>query len=254
MHQKKGKAGFLMFKIDFEKAYDRVDWNFPRLTRSEFVFPEMIVDLIMSCVTSLTLSLKWDGEKLESFTPNRGLRQGDPMSPYLFLLCMEKLALLIQATISNNQWKPINIPPDGPAIFHLVFVENCLLFTRANSSHVKLVNEVIQTFRLASGMKINAQKSRFFPSKYIPRSKVAKFERTVSFSHTYNIGRYLGFPMLQGRVTNSNFSFILYKVNSCLAGWKSKLLSRPGREILAKLVEFHAYLYYTQYLDSSRGV
>lgn len=95
MHKKKGKGCSLMFKIDFEKAYDRVDWNFLQLTLSEFGFPPHVVDLIMSCTTSSSLALKWNGEKLDSFAPTRGLRQGDPMSSYLILLCMEKLALLI---------------------------------------------------------------------------------------------------------------------------------------------------------------
>lgn len=95
MHKKKGKSGYIMFKIDFEKAYDRVDWQFLRLTLSEFGFPHHSINLIMSCVTQANLSVKWNNEGLERFAPTRGLRQGDPMSPYLFVLCMEKLALLI---------------------------------------------------------------------------------------------------------------------------------------------------------------
>lgn len=94
--KKKGKKGHVMFKIDFEKAYDRVDWNFLRLTLIDFGFPSQIVNFIMNCTTSKTLTLKWNSEKLESFAPKRGLRQGDPMSPYLFVLCMEKISLLIQ--------------------------------------------------------------------------------------------------------------------------------------------------------------
>lgn len=87
VHKKNGKAGFLMFKIDFEKTYDRIDWDFLRLTLTEFGFPDSShVNLIMSCVTSSILYLKWNGEKLDSFAPTRGLRQGDPMSPYIFLL------------------------------------------------------------------------------------------------------------------------------------------------------------------------
>jgi hypothetical protein len=103
MHKKKGKYSCIMIKIDFEKAYDSVDWGFLELTLTEFGFPSRIINLIMSGITSSTLALKWNNEKLEDFHPSRGLRQGDPLSPYLFLLCIEKLALLIQEKVETNQ-------------------------------------------------------------------------------------------------------------------------------------------------------
>lgn len=156
------------------------------------------------------------------------------MSPYLFLLCMEKLALLIQYKVECNQWLPIRISNNGPAISHLFFADDCLLFTKAKLSQVKLVQEVLDC--KASGMKVNILKSRFLPSKNIPRAKVDKFEGIVNFKHTFSIGKYLGFPLLSGRVTCANFSFIIDKVNNKLAGWKGRLLSRSGRVTLAKSV------------------
>lgn len=83
----------------------------------------------MHYTTSSTISLKWNNEKLESFAPCRGLRQGDPMPPYLFVLCMEKVALLIQDKVHDQIWKPIKIASNGPSISHLLFADDCLLFT-----------------------------------------------------------------------------------------------------------------------------
>lgn len=236
MHKKKGKSSYIMFKIDFEKAYDCVDWQFLRLTLSEFGFPHHTINLIMSCVTQANLSVKWNNEGLERFAPIRGLRQGDPMSPYLFVLCMEKLALLIQEKIASNKWLPVKISRIGLSISHLFFADDCLLFTKATTSQARLVKEVLHSFCLASGMKVNIHKSRFLPSRNIRRTKLAKFESIVEFQHTYNIGKYLGFPLLAGRVKNSDFAYILDKMNSRLAGWKGKLLSRAGRVTLAKSV------------------
>lgn len=237
MHKKKkGKKGFLLFKIDFEKAYDMVDWNFLNTTLNEFGFPSQTVELIMNCTTSTSLSLKWNGEKLNSFQPNRGLRQGDPMSPYLFVLCMEKLALLIQEKVHDRKWNPIRIDRNGPAISHLFFADDCLLFTQAKSSQVRLVQEVLHTFCLASGLKINVQKSSFIASRNVPRSNISQFASIVGYQHTQKLGKYLGFPMLSGRVTKSDFAYILDKVDSRLAGWKSKLLNRAGKITLAKSV------------------
>lgn len=99
-----------MFKIDFEKSYDRVDWNFLKLTLMDFGFPKNTINLIMSWTTSSTLTLKWNSEKLDPFAPNRGLRQGDPMSPYLFVLCMEKLGLLNQEKVQNSNGYRLRLP------------------------------------------------------------------------------------------------------------------------------------------------
>lgn len=218
MHKKKGKSDYIMFKIDFEKAYDRVDWGFLRLTLTDFGFPDHTIQLIMSCITSSTLSLKWNGEKLESFAPSKGLRQGDPISPYLFVLCMEKLALLIQDKIQEGKWLPVRISPQCPAISHLFFADDCLLFTKSKTSQVKLVQEVLKDFCAASGMKVNIQKSRFFPSRNVPRTKISKFQSIINFQHTQAIGQYLGFPIITGRATKADFSHLMDRINSKLTG------------------------------------
>lgn len=236
MYKKKGKGGFLLFKIDFEKAYDRVDWNFLRLTLSDFGFLAPTIDLIMSCITSSSLSLTWNNEILESFNPNRGLRQGDPMSPYLFVLCMEKLGLLIQERVNQKKWLPIKIAKNGPPISHLFFADDCLLFTQAKTSQVRIVKEVLEEFCQASGLKVSMSKSRFLPSNNITRTKVAKFASITGFAHTYKLEKYLGFPMLSGLVRNDDFDYILDRINGRLAGWKGKLLNRAGRVTLANFV------------------
>ncbi|XP_072087958.1 uncharacterized protein [Arachis hypogaea] len=98
MKHTKSKKGTLAFKIDLEKAYDRVDW------------------------------------RLDSFTPRRGLRQGDPMSPYLFVLCMERLACYISHKVVEGVWKPVSVTRDGPKVSHLMFADDLLLFCQATKS------------------------------------------------------------------------------------------------------------------------
>ena len=81
----------MVVKIDLEKAYDCLEWSFIKMVIEHFGFSENMIRLIMSCVSSTTIALLFNGSKLESFQPLRGIRQGDPISPYLFLLCMEFL-------------------------------------------------------------------------------------------------------------------------------------------------------------------
>lgn len=126
----------MAFKIDLEKAYDRMSWEFLEYTLRRFAFPEKIISLIMWCVKSSSLAILWNGEKPAPFKPTRGLRQGDPLSPYLFVLCMEMLALNIQLNVAQGVWKPIHVSRGGPGISHLFFADDVLLFCLATTNQV----------------------------------------------------------------------------------------------------------------------
>jgi hypothetical protein len=93
--KKKGKKGHCAVKLDMMKAYDRMEWPFVESILTKFGFPPRLVQIIMKCVSIVRFSVKVNGGLLEPFTPSRGIRQGDPMSPYLFLACAEGLTALI---------------------------------------------------------------------------------------------------------------------------------------------------------------
>lgn len=99
----------------------------------------------MNCVTSSNLSLIWNREKLDSFAPTRGLCQGDPLSLYLFVLCMKKLALLIMKKVQSRLWMLVTVSRNGPGISHLFFADDCLLFVKAKSSQVCLLHQVVES-------------------------------------------------------------------------------------------------------------
>lgn len=111
--RKKGRKGWMLLKLDLEKAYDRIRWDFLEDTLYAAKLPQIWVTWIMECVMNPGMSLLWNGVRTKAFTPQRGLRQGDPLSPYLFVLCMERLCHQIQFSVANKEWKPIRLSRGG---------------------------------------------------------------------------------------------------------------------------------------------
>lgn len=127
MSRKKGRGGNMVIKIDLEKAYDRLEWCFIRDTLSLFKFPSHLINLIMSCVSSSLIAILFNGGALESFLPSKGIRQGDPLFPYLFILCMEVLGALIADKCNSKLWNPIKASRSGLAFCHLFYVDDLVI-------------------------------------------------------------------------------------------------------------------------------
>lgn len=115
------------------------------------------------------MSLLWNGEKSEPFKPLRGLRQGDPLSPYLFVLCMERLCHMIDVEVAKKTWKPISLSRGGPKVSHTCFTDDLILFAEASVAQIWVVRRVLEQFCLASGQKVSLEKSKIFFSENVSR-------------------------------------------------------------------------------------
>ena len=121
LKRRKEREGFMVIKIDLEKADDRLEWSFVRMVLDHFGFPKNVSELILSCISTTSTSILFNGNKLEAFYPSRGIRQGDPMSPYIFLLCMEYLSSLISKSYESKDWTTMKASQSGPRFSHFFF-------------------------------------------------------------------------------------------------------------------------------------
>ena len=132
MRKRRIGKGTMLIKVDLEKAYERIFWSCITNTLELAGLPSTWVRNVMHCVESTRMTIIWNGKNLDWFKPLRGIRQGDVISPYLFVLCMERLDLVINEAVESNRWKPVKVSCMGPNISHLFFVDDLLLFAEAS--------------------------------------------------------------------------------------------------------------------------
>ena len=236
MRRKKGVKGWMLLKLDLEKAYDKIRWDFLEDTLVVAGFSEQWVSWIMQCVSGPSMNLLWNGGKTEAFKPLRGLRQGDPLSPYLFVLCMERLCHMINRSILDKKWKPISICRGGPKLSHICFADDLILFAEASVSQIRIIQTVLETFCRASGQKVNLEKSKIYFSNNVSRDLEKLIGDESGIKSTRDLGKYLGVPVLQKRINKDTFAESLERMSSRLSGWKGHFLSLAGRATLTRAV------------------
>lgn len=109
MSKRKNKKGEMIVKIDLEKAYDHIDWDFLEDILKTVGIQPHILQVIRSCFSTTNMSILWNGTQLAGFKSSKGLRQGDPLSPYLFVLYMEVLGQQIQQAVDRKQWRASHV-------------------------------------------------------------------------------------------------------------------------------------------------
>jgi hypothetical protein len=236
MHKMKGKKGVFAIKVDLSKAYDKLSWEFIWRTLLEIKFPEVLINVVMHAVSSVNTNVKWNGARSEYFKPQRGIRQGDPLSPYLFVLCMDKLSHLILQAVEEGKWRGIKAGKNGPEVSHLMFADDLLLFGVASDNQMKCVLEVLTEFCQLSGQEVSQEKTSLLLSRNVDRGIRNKLIQRSGFSVTNEFGKYLGVPLVGRAPKKHDFQYLIDQVTSKLASWKATQLSFAGRLTLAKSV------------------
>lgn len=253
MRTKTGKKGFLAIKVDLEKAYDRLKWNFISETLHLVGFPLDLVNIIVDCITSVRMEVLWQGEPSEEFRPTRAIKQGDLISPYLFVLCMERLSHVIQEVVNQKEWHPLQFGKKGTKLSHIFFADDMVLFGASTATQMDVMISCLNKFCQASGAKVSVEKTKIYFSKNTTDRCCRDICRIGGFERVNNLGKYLGAPILNGRVTKATYSFILENIQKRLTGWSVEKLSLAGKLTFIQSVisALPSYIMQTALLPSS---
>jgi len=162
----------LIFKVDFEKAYDSVDLNYLDAVMVKMNFPTLWRKWIFECVGSATASMLVNGSPTVEFVIERGLRQGDPLSPFLFLLAADGLNVLMESVVFAGLYRGYTVGSgDGVAVSNLQFADDTLLLAEKSWANVQSMRTVLIIFDQISGLKVNFHKSMLtgvnFPDSWL---------------------------------------------------------------------------------------
>ncbi|XP_074321457.1 uncharacterized protein LOC141657967 [Silene latifolia] len=236
MKNNRQSDGYMALKLDMAKAYDRVEWVFLRQVLLTMGFDTGWVQRVMACVTTVTFSVLVNGSPSVEFRPSRGLRQGDPLSPYLFLLCAEALSNMLRRAVENQTIHGIQIAATAPVISHLLFADDSIFFVRATTQEADAVNDILRSYEAASGQLVSLEKTTVVYSRGVTQGQRDAVTARLGVGEVGEHGRYLGLPTVIGRSKKVLTDIIRDKLSKRLQGWRGKILSRAGKEVLIKAV------------------
>lgn len=186
----------------------------------------------MTCVSTVSYAVLVNGQHAPVFSPFRGLCQGDPIFPYLYLLCTEGLSSLINVVERISMIYGVNVARGSPSINHLFFTNDSIIFYRAKVSEWNAIQKVLDIYVVAVGQWINKQKTGIIFSSNTIRTFREQILSVVGVSLCTNQEKYLALPMVVGRNRYRTFEIIKDKVWSHINNWKNIFLSQADKDIL----------------------
>lgn len=188
----------------------------------------------MQCVETVKYTLLLNGQKACSFTSQRGLCQGDPLSPYLFLCCMNVPSSILHKEEMERSIQGIQFNRSGPTISHVMYADDLILFFKADHDSCLRMSNILQSFCDASGLAIHIDKSFIVFSPNTHRDLKDEMASLFNLKWENKLGKYLGTFVDDQKDQGTNFQMLIDKMNSTLAGWKGRLLSQAGRLTLIR--------------------
>ncbi|GAU35629.1 hypothetical protein TSUD_30470, partial [Trifolium subterraneum] len=251
---RKSKKELMLFKVDFEKAYDSVDWVYLDEVMGKMYFPTLWRKWIKECVCTATASVLVNGNSTEEFPLERGLRQGDPLSPFLFLLAAEGLHVLMEAMVDRHLLEGYRVGECDPvSVSHLQFADDTLLLGVKSWANVRALRVVLVLFETMSDLKVNFSKSMLVGVNIFD-SWLGEAASALCCKVGKILFLYLGLPIGGDPRRLSFWDPVLARFKKRLSGWKIRFFSFGGRLILLKSVLTSLPVYALSFFKAPSGI
>lgn len=221
-------------KVDLHKAFDSLHWDFLIELLHKMNFPPKFIGWIEACVCSTKFSVKVNGTLNGYFNGARGLRQGDPLSPYLFTIAMNALSCMLNNTPNDFKfhWKCKELK-----ITHLFFADDVLFFCHGNKSSISHIMNCLDLFAALSGLTPSLTKSSCFMANCDTAIR-SWFDDTFGMPHGEIPVRFLGVPLISSKLSINDCTPLIHRITAKLDSWTTMFLSFAGRVILVRAVLF----------------
>lgn len=253
-NKRSGRDGVAAVKLDMSKAYDRVEWHFLQRMMEKMGFEKQWIELVMKCVMTVKYCFKFNGTSTEQVIPGRGLRQGDPISPYLFLFCAEAFSNVLNKKEEEGVLQGIRVCQGAPSINHLLFADDSMILMKASEENSDQLRQVLNLYEVCSGQVINTDKSAVRFSKNTRQQDRMAVMNTLNIRSEAWSDRYLGLPVHVGQSRMATFKYLKDRIWQRLQGWIEKALSKAGKEVLIKACAQAIPIFAMSCFDLTKGL
>ncbi|GJT10444.1 putative RNA-directed DNA polymerase [Tanacetum coccineum] len=237
------KLKLLLFKVDFKKDFDSVNWNFLLDTMRQMWFGSKWRNWIASCLSSASISVLVNGSPTKEFKLEKGLRQSDPLSPFLFLIVAEALQVSILEACNKGFYKGLYLVDNNTNISLLQYADDALFFGDWSRLNAKYLIYILKCFELSSGLSVNISKSRLI-GVGVSSGEVESLAATLGCSHEFLPFIYLGLPVGKRIRHCDGWNAVINRFRDQLSSWKASTLSIGGRLTIVKSVLGGLPIYY----------
>ena len=232
-HKKKGPKR-ITIKVDIAKAFDTLSWEFLLNCLIGLQLPPQLILWLKACICTPNFTVGYNGRVHGYFKGKRGLRQGDPLSPYLFVIAMNILSLMLNKAAADLKIK-YHHKCSKSKLTHLCFADDLLIFMDGSIDSVQNVLQVLKEFEFRSGLAVSVQKSSFYASG-LSQQEIDAIKASTGMPNGTLPVRYLGVPLCTKKLTIANCEFLIQQVKAKFSSWSVKTLSFAGRLLLIKTV------------------